>query len=114
MKRSEKKLLLDILESVRSIDEHLSYKRDFQLYLSNKTMRRSVERELEIIGEAVSHLVKINPDINITSSRRIIDLRNIIIHAYDAVNNEMIWAVIVNHLPLLKLEVETLLNEKEN
>ncbi|WP_262895579.1 HepT-like ribonuclease domain-containing protein [Pedobacter segetis] len=53
MKLEEKKLLTDILNSIISIDEHLENRKIFEEYISNKTKRRAVERELEIIGEAV-------------------------------------------------------------
>jgi uncharacterized protein with HEPN domain len=53
----EKKLLKDILDSIDSIDEHLESRRNFAEYLQNKTKRRAVERELEIIGEAVNRLL---------------------------------------------------------
>ncbi|MEO5911431.1 MAG: HepT-like ribonuclease domain-containing protein, partial [Pelobium sp.] len=56
--QNEKKLLLDILNCIESIDEHLQYQRNLQVYLNNKTQRRAVERELEIIGEAISNLLK--------------------------------------------------------
>ena len=74
-------------------------------------IRRSVEREMEIIGEAINRLLKIHPSIRITSAMKIVDHRNLIIHAYDSINNEMIWAVVTKHLPILKKEVESLLSE---
>ena len=61
MTLEEKKLLTDIILSISSIDEHLEGRRILDEYLSNKTKRRAVERELEIVGEAVSKLLKINP-----------------------------------------------------
>lgn len=107
-----KKFLTDILVSIEAIDTYLQGKRDFNFYLQNKMVRRSVEREIEIIGEATNRLLKLRPDIRITSGSKIVDQqRNLIIHAYDAVNNEMIWAVITRHLPTLKNEVEQLLAE---
>jgi uncharacterized protein with HEPN domain len=110
MKVEEKKLLTDILNSVISIDEHLEHRKIFEEYISNKTKRRAVERELEIIGEAVNQLLKLNPFISISFARQIVDLRNKVIHAYDNVNDMVIWNVIVNHIPKLKLEVTQLLN----
>ena len=59
MSLAEKKLLKDILNAIASIDEHLESKRSFEEYKANKTKRRAVERELEIIGEAVSNLLKV-------------------------------------------------------
>ena len=64
--RDEKKLLVDIIESINSIDEHLEGKRILEEYMLNKTKRRAVEREIEIIGEAMSKLLKINPNVCIT------------------------------------------------
>ena len=108
----EKKLLSDILISIISIDEHLDGKRIFADYKANKTKRRAVERELEIIGEAVSKLLKIDPQIHITYARQIVDLRNKVIHAYDNVNDMVIWNVVVTHLPVLQQEAEKLLSNR--
>ena len=109
MSIEEKKLLTDVLEAIISIDEHLEWRRIFDEYKANKTKRRAVERELEIIGEAVNKLLKLSPDIAISYSRIIVDLRNKVIHAYDNVNDMVIWNVVMNHLPVLKTEVEALL-----
>src|ERR1700761_4723994 len=102
---------MDIDEAISSIDEHLQGRRIFQEYKECKTKRRAVERELEIIGEAVNKLLKITPDINISYSRMIVDLRNKVIHSYDNVNDMVIWNIIMNHIPLLKQEVNLLINE---
>ena len=64
---------------------------------------------MKIIGEAVSRILKINPEIKISYARIIIDLRNIVIHAYDNINNAMIWKIIVRDIPILQREVEQLL-----
>jgi uncharacterized protein with HEPN domain len=88
--REEKKLLLDIIDSINSIDEHLENKRILEEYLSSKTKRRAVEREIEIIGEAISKLLKINQNIPISYARIIVDLRNKVIHAYDSVDDILI------------------------
>lgn len=105
----EKKLLTDINEAIYSIDLHLEGRRLFEEYKTNKTKRRAVERELEIIGEAVSKLVRLNPEIGISHSRLIIDLRNKVIHAYDNVNDIIIWKVVMKDLPILQQEIEQLL-----
>ncbi len=64
-----KKFLHDILESINSIESYLGDKRDFCLYQENKMLRRAVEREFEIIGEAMNRIIKIVPDINISSKQ---------------------------------------------
>ena len=99
----EKKLLTDVISSILSIDEHLEGRRILDEYVRNKTQRRAVERELEIIGEAVSKLLKIDPGIAISYARQIVDLRNKVIHSYDNVNDIVIWSIIMNHLPTLKV-----------
>ncbi len=111
MEDEVKKNLFDILTSILSIDEHLQRKRDYNLYITNLTIRRAVERELEIIGEAMSRVLNQKPDIKISYARIIVDLRNKVIHAYDAVNNDSIWKIIIKDIPILKEEVETLLKK---
>lgn len=111
MTNEEKKLLTDIIVGISSIDDHLEGRRVLEEYVKNKTKRRAVERELEIIGEAVNKLLKINPAIEISYARQIVDLRNKVIHAYDNVNDIVIWSVVMNHLPKLKSEVNILMQE---
>ena len=106
----QKKHLQDIIDSINAVDIHLQGKRDYVIYTNNLTMQRSVEREIEIIGEAMSRILKSNPQIKISSARKIVGQRNMIIHAYDSINNEMIWAVVVKYLPLLKTECQQLLD----
>lgn len=111
--QNEKKFLLDILNCIESIDEHLQHQRNLQTYLNNKTQRRAVERELEIIGEAISNLLKINSSLEISYARLIVDLRNKVIYAYDNIDDIIIWKVVMKDLPVLLQEVTLLLN-KEN
>ena len=103
------KLLFDIQTSIDSIYEYLGEQRSFDVYMANKQLRRSVERELEIIGEAVSKILQLDPDISIDNARKIVGLRNRVIHAYDNVDNETVWSVVINHLPPLKKDVERLM-----
>jgi uncharacterized protein with HEPN domain len=109
--REEKKFLVDIIEAINSIDDHLDKERILDIYLSNKTKRRAVEREIEIIGEAMGKLLKTNPNISISYSRIIVDLRNRVIHAYDSVDDILIWKIIMKDLPVLLEEAKKLLNE---
>jgi uncharacterized protein with HEPN domain len=73
-------------------------------------LQQAVERNIEIIGEAINSLLKIHPEITITNARRIVDARNKIIHGYDEIQSVQIWNIVINHLPLLKQEVERLLS----
>ena len=106
-----KKLLVDIIEAINSIDEHLDFERNLNTYLSNKTKRRAVEREIEIIGEAVSKILKIHPKVAISYARMIVDLRNRVIHAYDSVDDIIVWKIIMKDLPRLHTESKKLLDE---
>ncbi len=72
--------------------------------------RMQLKRNIEIIGEAMNKLLIIEPDINISNSRRIVDARNKIVHGYDEIENAQIWGIIINHLPILKNEVGQLLD----
>jgi len=103
------KYLFDIQTSVDSINEYLGDKRDFNEYLSNKLLRRGIERELEIIGEAANRLLKIDSTIKIYNVRKIVDLRNWVIHGYDKIDDVIIWGIISRQLPLLKSQVDELL-----
>ena len=106
-----KKYLTDILESVLAIEEYLGEQRNFHIYNNTRQLRDAIERRLEIIGEATNRAMKLSPDLKMTHARRIVDLRNKVIHGYDTVNNTTIWAVIVNDLPTLREEVESLLKK---
>ena len=106
-----KKFLFDINESVDSIENYLGEKRDFNIYKNNKMLRRAVEREFEIIGEAMNRIDKIDSNINISSKKQIISMRNRVIHGYDKIDDEIIWGTIARHLPNLKKEIEDLLKK---
>ena len=105
-----KKYLFDIQESIDSIQNYLGDKRDFKIYMSDKMLRRAIEREFEIIGEAMSRIEKLDSTIEISGKRQIISMRNRVIHGYDKIDNEIIWGTIVRHLPTLKLEIDSLLD----
>jgi uncharacterized protein with HEPN domain len=103
-----RKYLFDILESVESIEKYIE-NIDFFQYQKNKMVRRAVEREFEIIGEATNVLLKNDKKIELTSAERIIGMRNRVIHGYDKIDDEIIWGTIKRHLPVLKKEVKELL-----
>lgn len=109
--RHRKKLLSDILQAIVEIELFLGDKRDFNDYKGNLLVKKAVERELEIIGEAMNRLLQADEQIGITDARRIVNFRNRIIHGYDRVVDEVVWGVLTRHLPKLKVEVEQLLKE---
>jgi uncharacterized protein with HEPN domain len=112
MNDESRKWLYDIVRCIDSIEEYIGKRRIFEEYEKNKMLRRAVEREIQIIGEAVNKFLKQNPEIAIRNSHQILATRNRITHAYDAVNNSIIWGIVINHLPGLRAEIEELLKEK--
>lgn len=91
MQREILKYLHDIRELIDSIYEYLGDESNFNYYQANKLLRRGIERELEIIGEATNRIIKIDSEIEISDSRRIVNLRNWVIHGYDKVDDVIIW-----------------------
>ena len=104
-----KAYLFDIKQSIDSIFDFLGEKRDFNHYLSNRLLKRGVERELEIIGEAVKRILKIDDTIDIENARKIVDFRNWISHGYVKIDDTVVWGIVNKQLPLLKKQVENLL-----
>lgn len=111
MQREVLKYLLDIQESINSIYDYLGDERDFSDYKSNKLLRRGIERELEIIGEATNRILKLDENIDISESRRIVDLRNWVIHGYDRVDDVIIWGVVSRDLIKLKEQIDKLIDK---
>ena len=111
MDNKAKKLLFDILTSIDNIESYLGDKKVFADYDVNPMLQDAVERNIEIIGEAMNRLLKIAPQIEISNARRIVDARNKIIHGYDEVENVQVWGIIINSLPVLKKEANEYLKE---
>ncbi len=107
------KWLFDIKSAILEIDGYFnSFPRDFKQYQSNIVLKIAIERDLEIIGEAVNRILKLNSNFPLKNAKAIISLRNQIIHAYDNISDENIWAIISKHIPLLKSEVNTLIGNE--
>jgi uncharacterized protein with HEPN domain len=83
--------------------------RRFDDFVDNKLLRSGVERKIEIIGEATNRILKVDPGFSLTNARQIVGLRNYVIHAYDSLRPEMLWRIVINDLPPLRVEVEKLL-----
>lgn len=104
------KYLTDILNAILEIEAATNQRgKDYNLFLQDIVFRKFVERNIEIMGEAMNRILRINPDINITSARKIVDTRNFVIHSYDSLMPEILWAIVINHLPRLKAEIGQLM-----
>jgi uncharacterized protein with HEPN domain len=99
----------DILTAIHEIESFLLDVPDFTSYQADLKTKRAIERNLEIIGEAVSRMLNLQQDLPFTDARKIVDTRNRIIHGYDSVSDEVIWSIVTNNLPTLKLQVEAFL-----
>lgn len=100
------KYLNDILGSIEQTESYFnSLPRRFDVYCNTPMMQRAIQMNISIIGEATNKLLKLAPEIPITKARKIVDTRNYLIHGYDSVSHDMVWSIVINHLPLLKSEV---------
>lgn len=83
--------------------------RNYETFQKDLKGKRAIERNLEIIGEATTRILKVNPNIALTNARKIVDTRNRIAHGYDSVSEEVIWAIIVEDLDKLQVEARNLI-----
>lgn len=106
--------LEDIEKAISEINSFLPETRNFLEFEKDIKTKRAVERNIEIIGEAMSRILKIEPTIQISASRKIIDTRNRIIHGYDSVSDDVIWLIIIKYLPILREEIMKLKETDDN
>ena len=108
--RSEiRKSFIDILQAAEEIREFVEGI-DFDEYQSNTIVHRAVERDFEIIGEALNRIKRIDAELleQVSEHHRIIGFRNILIHGYDVVDEEIVWEAITENLPVLVEEVKAI------
>ena len=109
MENEIKTWLIDIQQAISEIKQFLPETKNFIDFKKDLKTRRAIERNIEIIGEAVNRILAANPDIQISSARKIVDTRNRIIHGYDSVSEDIIWAIVIRYLPPLEKEIAELL-----
>ncbi|MCP4286505.1 MAG: DUF86 domain-containing protein [Gammaproteobacteria bacterium] len=109
MQLEEKALLHDIHSAGVKVQNFTSGK-TFEDYQGDDMMRAAVERQFEIIGEALSLLAKRNKELaaHISAYQRIISFRNILIHGYARVDDRLVWSVVEERLGILLDEVRSL------
>ncbi|WP_396184516.1 DUF86 domain-containing protein [Flavobacterium sp.] len=108
MMEKSKKYLSDILMAIELIEEFTVGINNFNLYEKDRKTQSAVERQLAIIGEALNQLRKNEPTILIENDKQIIAFRNRLIHAYDSLDNSIIWAIINRNIKSLKIEIQNL------
>ncbi len=111
MRLEIKKYLLDILEATEDIVEYTSGL-EYADFVKSGLVQAAAERKFQIIGEALNRIKQLDDSIllDISEHRRIIAFRNIIVHGYNVIDSEIVWDAIKGHLPILKGEVEKLLD----
>lgn len=114
MPRDIRKTCFDILQAIEELEVFISDK-NFADYQNNRMLKMAVEREFEIIGEALKRMRDDFEDkfSKIRDGKRIIDFRNILAHGYDAISDEVVWSIIKNNLSILKMEVQDIFNEAQ-
>lgn len=102
--------LEDINQAIEEIHEFLPKEKNFFEFKKDLKTKKAVERNIEIIGEAVNRILNVYPEIKITNARKIVDTRNRIIHGYDTVSEEIVWAIVTKDIEKLKVEISQLLD----
>lgn len=115
MPPTTRRRLYDIQRAARLLVEFTTGK-TFSDYTTDPLLRSATERQFGIIGEAVARLANLDPATasRITGHRQIIAFRNILIHDYESVDDEVVWDVLQTKLPTLSLEIQTLLLENNS
>ncbi len=98
MMDKSKKYLSDVLIAIDLIEKFTIDVKDFYQYNNDLKTQSAVERQLAIIGEALSKLKKLNTDITIENDKQIIGFRNRLVHAYDSIDNSIVWAILHRHI----------------
>ena len=103
------KYLSDILLAIELIEEFTSSINDFTIYSSDRKTQSAVERQLAIIGEALNKFYQSESNIKIENDKQIIAFRNRLVHAYDSIDNSIVWVIVKKHIPQLKEEVKKII-----
>lgn len=104
------KHLYDVLLSINEVESYFPKTKLFEEFRKDTLRQRAVERNVEIMGEAINRILKIDPTFILPNARAIVNTRNKIIHGYDSVTLDFLWSLIVRHIPALKKDVLDLLN----
>jgi uncharacterized protein with HEPN domain len=110
MDNEVKTWLKDIEQAIAEINSFIPDPKNFKDFQKDLKTKRAVERNIEIIGEAMSRILKAEPNIKISNTRKIVDTRNRIAHGYDSVSEDILWGIIIRNLPSLETEVKELLS----
>ncbi len=100
----------DIKQAILEINQFQPDKKNFLAFQKDLKTKRAIERNIEIIGEAVNRILKVDPEFQLANARKIVDTRNRISHGYDSVSEDIVWSIIIRDIPNLEKEIEQLLS----
>jgi len=110
MTEKGKKYLSDILMAIDLIENFITDTPDFNLYQKDLKTQSAVERQLTIIGEALNKLKQTESDLSVQNDKQIIGFRNRLVHAYNSIDNAIVWVIVKRYLFELKKEIQELSN----
>lgn len=104
--------LYDVLQSIIEIESYFEDRpKVLKDYSKDIKTKRAVERNVEIIGEAINRILRKDNNFEIENAQKIIGTRNRIAHGYDKISDDLIWSIVINHLPKLKAEIISMLDK---
>lgn len=104
--------LTDVKMAIEELESYfVNYPMQYDVFVSDFLRRSAVERKVEIMGEAINRILKIDKEFPLHHAREIINTRNRIIHGYDSVQPEFLWSLVIRHIPALKNNVINLLSD---
>ncbi len=107
--------LQDVLDAIDDLQScFVDFPNRYDLFEKDIMRKCVVERKVEIMGEAINRIRKKDPELMIPNARAIVDTRNRIVHAYDNVQPEFLWSLVVRHIPELKKDIEKILSDYES
>ncbi len=107
--------LQDILDAINDVQScFVGFPNRYDLFEKDMMRKCVVERKVEIMGEAINRIKKVDSSVVIPNARAIIDTRNRIIHAYDNVQPDFLWSLVIRHIPELKRDIEQLMSEYDD
>lgn len=106
--------LQDVMDAINDMQScFVDFPNRYDVFENDMMRRCVVERKVEIMGEAINRIRKTDPSVIIPNARAIIDTRNRIIYAYDNVQPEFLWSLVIRHIPELKKDIEHIITEYE-
>lgn len=113
MPRDVRKYLWDIQQACKRVVSFTAHQ-TLKSYRTDPLVQAGVERQFEIIGEAMNQMLKQQPNMRASfpEAANIIALRNMLIHGYRYIDHAEVWQIVQQHLPPLHEQVDRLLKEQ--